>query len=289
MFPIVASQAVLSFPGHSNDPITYTNAQHLKQAKSLEESARIRPDERGSLQKLWDWCCLGGDYNAVTRDADQTLWALLHGENDPLEYDPVELFEHLRDQVTEEDRNKFVYLALDPDGVVRFSLNDVDEDPIHFEAAPQKVRACITANLWAPTQLEQAPEAQIGQSNLDQLTIYQIASDPTRAMLERLARPATGMAICRALDAQGPDAELTEMADPGMPVPAPERTLLEAARRTPPRFTLSALQNGLTRADMRYADASGWLDVSFLIREPRHPGAPIEETLQCIFVKYTPL
>ncbi|VVE85979.1 hypothetical protein [Pandoraea sputorum] len=281
MFPTVANQPVLSFPGNGNDPVTYANFQHIKGIRRLTDVAVIRPDERGSFQKVWDWCCLGHDYNDITRDADQTLWLLLNGENDK-----VGLFEHLLDRVTNDDRNKFVYLSLDRD-VVRFSLNDVDDDPIHFTAAPQGIPAAITANLWHPTALEQSAEAQIRQGNLDQLMMYHNASRPTRDMLNRLARPATCMAICRAIDAHEPGPESTEMANPEMP--EPERELRDDARRFPPRFTLSAQQNGLIRADVCYATGLGRLEVSFLICEPRHPGAPITDTLQCIYAKSTPV
>ncbi|AKK24809.1 hypothetical protein [Pandoraea oxalativorans] len=282
-FPIVADQPVLTFPGKGNDPITYANFQHIKGILRRKDLTVIRPDERGIFQKLWDWCCLGHDYNEITRDADQTLWLMQHGENDKLD-----LFEHLRDQVTIDDRDKFVYLSLDRD-VVRFSLNEVDDVPIHFTAAPQGVPAAITANLWHPTALEQSAEARVPQGNLDAFELYHNASRPTRDMLNRLACPATCMAICRAIDASEPGPESTEMANPEMPEPERELELREDARRCRPRFTLSALQNGLIRADVCYATGWGRLEVSFLICEPRYPGAPVTDTLQCIYAKSTPV
>ena len=282
LFPVVANQPVLSFRYYKNDPITYTNFQHIKEARNRAALSRVRPDERACCTKVWDWFCLGVEYNGVTKEVDLLLWRLMHAPEDPLA-----LFEEVRDKVRHADRHKFVYLSLDRD-TVRFSLNHVDDLPIHFTATPQGVPSRITANLRQPTFQEQLPEAQAGQSNLHELVIYQNASRHVRAMLDKLARPATFMAICRARDLHWPEDNSAGMADAGMPGAGPRDPLLTVAQQYPPTFILSELANGLTRADVRYSDGLGRRSVSFLICEPAHAGIPDEDTLQCIYTKYTP-
>lgn len=279
---LVPNVTVLAFRYDRNDPITSTNVDHIKGAMTLNELARIRPDERGLCKKLWD--CLGPGYNGITKQADVLLWQLL---GSPIPADPLDLFEALRDTVTDDDREKFVYLSIDRDSV-RFSLEDVDTMPVDFKAAPQGIPARITANLLQSGWLEQRLQAQDGQSNLNELLIYREASAHIQSMLNKLASPATYLAIARAVAEPESKAPSTGMVHAEMPEAGPHESLLAMPEQPQPKFSLSVAGRDLIRAEVSYQTAVGQYDVSFLVSERAHADAPVEDTLQCIFTKLTP-
>ncbi|AKK24750.1 hypothetical protein [Pandoraea oxalativorans] len=293
MFPISADQRLFCFPNNYNQPITWADLQHIKEAETLADVPGRRLDERGWCQKLVDWCCLGPDYNDMTREADAALWRLLKANPDNYRNpDKLGQFERLRDMVTDVDQQKFHYLGLDRDEV-RFSLSGVESEPVHFRAAPEGVPKLITYNLWNPTAQEEQPEAMLPVTgNLHGLAAYQQASFHKQRMLNWLARPATYMAMDRAIDthrAQRRSRRMlaTGMANPAVPAPANQAPLLGEVPQNPPTFTLTQLDNGLMRADISYDVIVGRAEISFLLSELPHPGAPIRDTMQCIYRKFT--
>ncbi|VVE85109.1 hypothetical protein [Pandoraea sputorum] len=285
MFPTVANESVLSFRYDWNDPVTYTDVVNIKGAETLDKLV-ARPDERSCLKKVWDWCCVGVEYNGVTKEADGILWHLLHAPDDPLG-----LFERLRDTVANGNLRQFVYLRFDRTEL-HFTLNGLEDNPIHFRAAPTGVPARIIANFWNMVVPEHGPGAAANNHNLASLHIYNNASAHIQNMLDRLALPQTFAEISRAFEAEAPGRASTGMAeagmaDPGMPGTGVQDPLLAVAQQYTPQFTLHPPNdNGIIRADVRYRDGLGWLDVSFLIRE-RFEGEDDKDTVQCIFTKYT--